>query len=111
MLPGYIYELLGDPQKVNNEHMASGPVLPGINDDGPIRANRFADSRKSLDARESLQGSRTEPLFCESRFGGLSIAHCRFEAICPNRSHCYDFFLRINLREVPRFCVANRRAI
>ena len=38
--------------------------------DGPIRANRFADSRESPDSRESFQGSRTEPLFCESRFGG-----------------------------------------
>ena len=41
--------------------------------DGPIPANRFADSRHSPDSRESLQGSRTEPLFCESRFGGLNI--------------------------------------
>ena len=32
---------------------------------GPIRANRFADSRESLDSRESSQGSRSEPLFSE----------------------------------------------
>ena len=32
--------------------------LPQI--DGPIRANRFADSRESPDSRESFQGSRTE---------------------------------------------------
>ena len=38
--------------------------------DGPIRANRFADSRESPDSRESCQGPRTEPLFCESHFGG-----------------------------------------
>ena len=31
--------------------------------DGPIRANRFADSRASPDSRESFQGSRTEPFF------------------------------------------------
>ena len=31
--------------------------------DGPIRANRFADSRESPDSRESCQGSRTEPFF------------------------------------------------
>ena len=55
--------------------------------DGPIRANRFADSRGSPDSRESLQGSQTEPLFCESRFGGLKIANRRFEEIRANRSH------------------------
>ena len=38
--------------------------------DGPIRANRFAESRGSPDSRESFQGSQTEPLFCESRFAG-----------------------------------------
>ena len=52
--------------------------------DGPIRANRFADSRESPDSRESFQGSRTEPLFCESRFGGLKVANRRFEAIRAN---------------------------
>ena len=32
--------------------------------DGPIRANRFADSRESPDSRESVQSSRiVEPLF------------------------------------------------
>ena len=55
----------------------------------PIHANRFADSRESLDSRESFQGSRTEPLFCESRCGGggLKIANRRFEAIRANCSH------------------------
>ena len=33
------------------------------------------------------EGSRTEPLFCESRFGPQKkIANRRFEAICANRS-------------------------
>ena len=41
--------------------------------DGPIRANRFADSRESPDSGESFQGSRTEPLFYESRFGAPSL--------------------------------------
>ena len=41
--------------------------------DGPICANRFADSR------ESLEDSRTKPLLCESRFGALNIADHRFE--------------------------------
>ena len=44
--------------------------------DGPIRANRFADSRGSLDSRESFQGSptepsRTEPFFANHASGGL----------------------------------------
>ena len=54
---------------------------------GPIRANRFADSRASPDSRESFQGSWTTPLLCESRFGGLivKIANRRFEAIRANR--------------------------
>ena len=55
--------------------------------DGPIRANRFADSHESPGSRESFQGSRTEPLFSESRFGGPKIANRRFEAIRANRSH------------------------
>ena len=43
--------------------------------DGPIRANRFADSRESLDSRESPEGSRNEPpFFCESPFGGQKIS-------------------------------------
>ena len=40
--------------------------------DGLIRTNRFAD-----DLRESSQGSRTEPLSCELRFGALKIGNCR----------------------------------
>ena len=39
--------------------------------DGPIRANRFADSRESPDLRELPEGSRTEPFLCKSHFGGL----------------------------------------
>ena len=56
--------------------------------DGQIRANRFADSLESPDSRESFQGSRTEPLSCESRTGaGGKIANCGFEAIRENSSH------------------------
>ena len=69
--------------------------------DGPIRANRFADSRELPDSRESFQGSQTEPLFCESRFGGLKTANHRFKAIRANRSHVLKtgVFLRIDSRE------------
>ena len=76
-------------------------ILPRIWDlDGPNRANRFADSRESPDSRESFQGSRTEPFFCESRFGGggLKIANRRFEAIRANRWHAMKigFFVSAN---------------
>ena len=73
--------------------------------DGPIRANRFADSRESPDSRESFRGSRIEPLFCESHFERLKIANRRFEAIRANRSHIMKIggFLRIDSRESPRF--------
>ena len=45
----------------------------GFTEGAQIRANRWhcADSRKSGDSRESLEGSRTEPPFCESCFGAL----------------------------------------
>ena len=36
--------------------------------DGQIRANRFADPRDSPDSHESLEGSRTEPLFLRIAF-------------------------------------------
>ena len=64
-----------------------------------IGANRFADSRESPDSRELFQGSQTESLFCESRFGRLKIANRRFEAIHANRSHLMLMFF---------FCSANR---
>ena len=69
--------------------------------DGPIRANRFADSRESPDSRESFQGSRIEPLFRELRFGGLKVANRRFEAIRANRSNVKKIgvVLRIDSRE------------
>ena len=51
-----------------------GDVCGGGGLDGPIRANRFADSRESPDSRESFQGSGTQPLCRESRFGGLKLA-------------------------------------
>ena len=38
--------------------------------DGPIRANRFADSRESPDSREWFQGSRPEPPFFANRASG-----------------------------------------
>ena len=75
--------------------------------DGPIRTNRFADSRESSDSRESVQGSRTEALVCKSHLGGLKITNCRFEATRANRLHVMktgffffaNRFARINLRE------------
>ena len=83
--------------------------------DGPIRANRFADSRESLDSRESFRGSRNEPLYCESRFGGLQIANRRSEAIrakslarYQNRVFFFcsaNRFARIDSRESPRFAL------
>ena len=68
--------------------------------DGPIHADRFADSRESPDSRESFQGSRTaelNPCFANRAFGGLKIANRRFEAIRVNRSHVMKIglFLRI----------------
>ena len=84
---------LGGLQNVPNQPHTpkSTRFLPSL--DGPIRANRFADSRGSPDSRQSCQGSRTEALFfCESRFGGLRIANRRFEAIRATRSHVMIFF-------------------
>ena len=71
--------------------------------DGPIRANRFADSRESPDSRESFQGSQTEPSFLRIALrGAKKIANHRFEAIRANRLHVMNivfFFLRIDSRE------------
>ena len=62
--------------------------------DGPNRTSRFADSRALPGSREStiqsFQGSRTGPLFCESRFGGLKIANRRLEAIRSKRLERYE---------------------
>ena len=70
--------------------------------DSQICANR-------LDSRESFQGSPTEPLSGESRFGALNSANGRFdEAIRANRSRVMKivvFFLRIDSRESPRFAL------
>ena len=79
--------------------------------DGPIRANRFADSRESPDSRESFQGPRTEPLFLRIALRGQNILNRRFEAIRANRSHAMKkrICLRIDSRAPIR--VANRRAI
>ena len=71
--------------------------------DGPIRANRFADSRESLDSCESLQGSQTEPPFLRItlRGGRLKIAKISFEAIRSKRSTVMKkgISLRIDSRE------------
>ena len=45
-------------------------LLAFLNLDGPICANRFANSRESPDSRESFQGSQTEPLFFANRASG-----------------------------------------
>ena len=74
--------------------------------DGPIRANRFADSRESPDSCESFQGSQTEPHLLRIAFpgGGLRIANRynrRFEVIRANRPDMMKVwvFLRIDSRE------------
>ena len=81
--------------------------------DGPIRANRFADSRASHDSCESFQGSRTgPPFFCESGFGGLKIANRGFEAVRANRSHYENRGFSANrFARIASIRVANRRAI
>ena len=79
--------------------------------DGPIGANRFADSRESPESRESFQGSRTEPLFLRIAPWRAKhfITNRRFDAIRANRSHVIKiglaFFLRIDFHESIR---ANR---
>ena len=67
-----------------------------------IRANRLILANR-------LKGSRTEPLSCESRFGALTVANHRFEAIRGSRSNEEEnlflwslTFLRIDSRESPR---------
>ena len=45
-----------------------------------IRANRLILTNR-------FTVPELNPLFCVSRFGGLEIANCRFEAIRANRSH------------------------
>ena len=56
--------------------------------DGPIHANRFADSRELLDPRESPEGSRNEPpIFANRASGELKIANRGFEAIPSLRSN------------------------
>ena len=50
------------------------------------RANRFADSRESLDSRESFQGSWTEPPFLRIALRGLKVVNRRCEAIRTRHS-------------------------
>ena len=52
-----------------------------------ISQTHFCRLGSPNDCRESFQGSRTEPFFCELRFGSLKIANRRFEAIRANRLH------------------------
>ena len=72
-----------------------------------VEGLRWPDScesiRRSGDSRESFQGSRTEPPFCESRFRALKLANRRFEAIRVNRSNVLKIgaFLRIDSCEWP----------
>ena len=76
--------------------------------DGPIRANRFADSRGSPDSRKSFQSSRTEPLS-----SGQKIANRKFEAIRANRSNVMKIggFSANRFTRIATVQVANRRAI
>ena len=76
----------------------------------PIHANRFADSRESPDSRESFLGSRAEPLFGESRSGGLKIALRRFARITSNVMKI-DLFAAYRFARIAPIRVANRRAI
>ena len=57
------------------------------------------------DSRESIQGSRTEPLFSQIAFRGTKIANRRFEAIRANRLNAMktEVFLRIDSLESGRF--------
>ena len=71
--------------------------FPGFRLDGPIRANRFADSRESSHPRESFQGSRIEPPSLRIALRGPKIANRRFEAICANRSHVYENTVRVKI--------------
>ena len=55
--------------------------------DGPIRANRCADSSDSLDSRESFMVPDLNPFLRSALRGRQQIANRRFEAIRVNRSH------------------------
>ena len=55
--------------------------------DGPISANRFADSRGSPHSGESVLVPELNSIFGESSFGAWKVANRRFEAIHANRSH------------------------
>ena len=74
--------------------------------DSQIRANR-------LILADRFKFPELNPFPCESRFGGLTIANRRFEAIRANRFHVLKIgvFLRIDSRESAPIRVANRWAI
>ena len=78
--------------------------------DGPIRANRFADSCILPDSRESFQGSRTGPFFLRIELLGAknSELHVSHESLEHYERGFFCESIRAN-----RFVgiVANRRAI
>ena len=83
-LGGVLYDAgtIGQRPRLSVSFLVPVPKLPSL--DGPMRANRFADSRGSLDFRESPEGSQTEPLFLRIAFWGtekLRIAGLRFARI------------------------------
>ena len=105
-------EMKGRVRELNGKlHMGDDDEVQSL--DGPIRANRFADSRESrLILAIRFRVSEPNPFFCESRFGGAKIANRRFEAIRANRSHVMKIgffsanrFARIDSRESPRFAL------
>ena len=60
------------------------------------------------------QAPNNEPLFCESRFGGLKIVNRRFEALRVNRSHVIKNSVCFSANRFARIAlirVANRQAI
>ena len=79
---------------------------------GPRIADKhFTDTRIFLMILANrFRVPKPNPFFsCESRFGGLKIANCRFEAIRTNPSHIMkiEVFLRIDSREsiLPRIAL------
>ena len=65
---GAKHQSIGDPQEIADYWLQTFRM------EGGILTNRF-------------RVPEVNPLFCESRFGGLKIANRGFEVICANRSH------------------------
>ena len=60
------------------------------------------------DSREAPEGSRTEPLYRETRFGALKIVNRRFEAIRANHSNV----MKLGLFSANRFArIASIRVV